>query len=136
MSADPKPSPLEGGATPFSDPQDQKGAGHVPPEEAECGFITLDQTSYSVGETAVLSWEIFDIRPHQKDFIGMFELDAADHVTNATHHISMDRLLDSRLRGDTSLSGGRLQWLLAEDIFPKRKPYPSSMKLDFDWCVV
>ncbi len=127
MSAEMNESPSKGGATPSS-LSDHEGAGLVSPEgEGACGFIALDRSSYSVGDTAVVTWEMVDIRPHPKDFIGMFELDDGDHMTqengHVTGHVSMERLLDSRLRGDTSLSGGRLQWNLSEDIFPRRKLY-------------
>ena len=113
----------EGSATP-SCPSQPQGEGLVS-AEGECGYICLDKSSYSVGETAVVTWEMVDTRPHQRDFIGMFEMDQGDRVSRDAGHVSMERLLDSRLRGDTSLSGGRLQWHLAEDIFPKCEPRPS-----------
>ena len=121
------------GQDPSSSSQDPREGADVPPEGEgeglegpEGGFISLDKSSYRVGETAVVLWEALNIRPHHRDFIGMFEVDR-DHVTaDSDHatavysgHVSMERLLDSRLRGDTSLNGGRLQWHLADDIFPK-----------------
>ena len=106
-------SSREGGDTPSSVPPE--GEGLVSPE----GYISLDRSSYSVGDTAVVTWEMLDTPPHQKDFIGMFELEQGD-----TPQPTLGRLLDSRLRGDTSLRGGRLQWHLAKDVFPTCEPHP------------
>lgn len=92
-------------------------------------FISLDRTSYSIGETVMVTWQITTRPLHERDFIVMVEVDdgpARDHVTCnsslvTTSDVTMDRLLDSRIRGDTSVNGGLLQWALTENIFPKCK---------------
>lgn len=111
-------SSKERGATPSSAPHPE-GEGLVNPE----GYISLDKSSYSVGDTAVVTWEMLDTPPHQKDFIGMFELEQGDPL--GSPQPPLGKLLDSRLRGDTSLRGGRLQWHLAKDLFPTCEPHPS-----------
>jgi hypothetical protein len=75
----------------------------------------------------VVTWEITSRPLHERDFIGMYEVEmhsqqgeSGDHMTLEHGHVT-ERLLDSRVRGDTSACGGRLQWTLTEDIFPKCK---------------
>lgn len=89
--------------------------------------ITVDKKSCCVGDTVMVTWEI-NTRPlHERDFIGMFEIAVQDEIGGRGHtivglgHVTTERLLDSRVRGDTSACGGYLHWELAEDIFPKRK---------------
>ena len=94
--------------------------------------ISVDRRSASVGDIVLVSWEIRTRAPHERDFIGMFEVAESatqSHVTqgddsasNGMRHMTMDGLLDSRVRGDTSVSGGQLQWILQEDLFPGIHP--------------
>ena len=82
-------------------------------------MICVDHTSCSIGDTIKVIWEIKTHSLHERDFIGMFEVDRDQNCTiqDMGHVTTMDGLLDSRIRGDTSVSGGQLQWFLREDLF-------------------
>lgn len=132
---------LEEGATP-SPPEsnakelEEEGDGDMTLQEGvACDCISIDRSSCFIGETVMVVWEICTRSLHERDFIGMFEVDEeeikgmeGDHMTGGISHMivglshmNMDKLLDYRVRGDTSVCGGQLHWLLNEDIFPKRK---------------
>ena len=120
----------EGGATPPSD-QDRGGEEGGEHGETPHDVIYTNKSWYSAGDVAVVSWDIRTHPLHERDFIGLFEVEKgvdASHMTaglghmmSETTHITMEQLLESRLRGDTSVCSGQLQWLLSEEILPKRE---------------
>lgn len=93
--------------------------------------IAVDRTSCCVGDTVLVTWKIRSVPLHERDFIGMFEVGEyagtssgevdGDHTSTPGRHVTMDGLLDSRLRGDTSISGGLIQWTMREDLFQMSK---------------
>ena len=107
------------------EPETADGECATPPgEERARDSVGVDKKTCSVGETVMVTWEINTHPPHQQDFIGMFEVARADEVDGRGHtmrHVTAQRLLDSRVRGDTSAYGGCLHWDMIEDLFPKRK---------------
>lgn len=113
------------------------GRGEAIQEEGVAhDFVTVDRTSCCMGDTVLVTWEIGSHPLHDRDYIAMYEVEErTDHTAGGKDHmrdhmiagrdhmthVAMGRLLDSRLRGDTSIRGGVVMWILAEDIFPKRK---------------
>lgn len=88
--------------------------------------IDVDRSSCDVADTVLVTWEIHSCPLHERDFIGMFKVEECappgsgldgDYMSMPGHHVTMDGLLDSRLHGDTSVSGGLIQWTMREDLF-------------------
>ena len=89
--------------------------------------VAVDRTECLVGDTVQVTWEIQSFPPHERDFIGMFEVgddsqggtseEGLDVAPSGGQHVTMNGLLDSRLRGDTSINGGLLSWTMREDAF-------------------
>lgn len=107
---------------------EQATSATPPPLRPRVDAITVDRGSYCVGDTVMLTWEVHTRPLHERDFIGMFEVHESDDEAGGRGLTSMgwghgtaERLLDSRVRGDTSICGGCLQWTLTEEIFPRRK---------------
>jgi len=94
--------------------------------------IAVDRTECQVGDTVQVTWEVQSFSMHERDFIGMFEVggylqQGENSVGNGSsaggQKITMDGLLDSRLRGDASIKGGLISWIMREDIFPGSKSF-------------
>ncbi len=73
--------------------------------------IAVDRTECLVGDTVQVTWEVHSFPLHERDFIGMFEVgeypgrnkNGEGTESSESHRVvTMDSLLDSRLRGDTS----------------------------------
>lgn len=124
---------MEGSATPPCDPGGDVATaeGDLSPGATPGDFISTDRGSYSIGDVALVSWDIRTRPLHERDFIGLFEVEegvepghmtgCVGHMLTEVGHLSMERLLDSRLRGDTSVCSGQLQWALSAEILPKCK---------------
>lgn len=84
--------------------------------------ITVDRTRCPVGESVHISWEMRSRALHERDFIGMFEVYGEEaEGGDASAQVTMDRLMAARTRGDSSASGGHLQWLLEGELFDNCK---------------
>ena len=106
-------------------------ARQAPAEELEDvgrgDILSVDKKEYCVGETVMVTWEMRSRPLHERDFIGMFEVEESASADGEgvglegaghRHLLDQEKLLDSRMRGDTSVSGGCLQWSLVADILP------------------
>lgn len=113
---------------PTSRPAVDTGLAHTTREEwvgVAHDTIAVDRTDCGVGDTVRVTWEIRSCPLHDRDFIGMFEVgenaqpghSGVDGDHRSTGRVTMDGLLESRLRGDTSISSGLLQWTIQEDLF-------------------
>ena len=83
-------------------------------------YVAVDRLNCDVGDSVLVTWELQSWPLHERDFIGMFEVEEdvnGDHMDMPRCHGTMDRLIDSRLRGDTSISGGLIKWSMREDLF-------------------
>ena len=91
--------------------------------------VAVDRTECQVGDTLQVTWEVQSFSLHERDFIGMFEVggyiqreNSVDDSSSAgCQTVTMEGLLDSRLRGDASIKGGLISWTMREDIFPESK---------------